>query len=124
MLCAECARPIDHGSERCPHCTADPRLAGRYVLEEIVGRGALGVPYRATKLETNEIVAIKELSLRTVDEVKAIELFEREARVLRQLDHPSIPRYVEDFQAGAGRNAAFYVVQEFIRGRTLKEELA
>lgn len=124
MLCAECTRELPERVEKCPHCGASPLLRGRYALEGIVGRGALGVTYRARRADDDRIVAIKELPLRALDNLKTLELFEREARVLRQLDHPSIPRHIEDFEAGVGRNAAFYVVQDFVRGRTLAEELA
>jgi serine/threonine protein kinase len=43
-------------------------------------------------------VALKALSLRGSRDWKAIELFEREARVLSQLEHPSIPNYIDYFE--------------------------
>jgi serine/threonine protein kinase len=41
---------------------------------------------------------MKRLSLALLQEWKQYELFEREARVLASLRHPSIPRYVEHFE--------------------------
>lgn len=43
-------------------------------------------------------MALKALSLRGSRDWKAIELFEREARVLSQLEHPSIPNYIDYFE--------------------------
>jgi tRNA A-37 threonylcarbamoyl transferase component Bud32 len=84
----------------------------------------MGTTYRATRIADGKQVAIKELSLRRVDRAKTLELCEREARVLRQLAHPGIPAYLDDFHAGSGKQQAYYIVQEFIEGKTLADELA
>lgn len=122
MLCANCNETIADPTA-CPACGQSPLLVGRYRLEGVLGSGALATTFRATRLEDGQALAIKELSLRRVDAAKTLELYDREARVLRQLDHPGIPHYFEQFEGGQGKNQAFYLVQELIEGRTLAEEL-
>lgn len=70
--------------------------------------------------EAQQPVVIKVLEVHKVESWKALELFEREARVLRSLSHPGIPRYLE---AGPVENAGtptFQLVQEHIEGRDLQ----
>ena len=57
------------------------------------------------------IVAVKALSLRGSSGWKQIELFEREARALQQLSHPSIPRYIDYFEEDALNDREFFLVQ-------------
>ncbi len=70
---------------------------------------------------TRAVVAVKILSMRTVDHWKAIELFEREARVLRNLDHPQIPKYLDFFAPSADAGGDFVLVQELAQGRSLAD---
>jgi serine/threonine protein kinase len=124
VLCARCNETLESGLAVCPACGGDPILAGRYRLEAEAAAGAMGTTYRAVRIEDSKPVAIKELALRRIDRAKTLELCEREARVLRQLDHPGIPAYLDDFHAGSGKQQAYYIVQEFIDGATLADELA
>lgn len=123
MLCAACGETAPREAERCPICSRSPLLEGRYVLTEIIGRGGSGTTYRAERLSDGIEVAIKEYPLRLIDDTKALELCEREAAVLRQLDHPSVPKCFDAFHAGTGRSAAYYLVQSLIEGRTLAQEM-
>ena len=43
--------------------------------------------------------------------------------MLRQLDHPGIPAYLDQVIAGRGRARSLYLVQELVTGQTLAEEL-
>ena len=123
MLCAACGEAVpDSGAAGCPRCGADPLLDGRYRLEAVVGRGAAATTYRACRLADSAVVAVKEMPLHRARSEKARALIAREARVLRELDHPAIPRVVDDFSVGAGKQAHLYIVQTFIEGRTLAEE--
>ena len=89
----------------------DPQVVGgRYRLEHELGRGGFAVTWRARDLQSGRAVAVKILSLRTVDHWKAIELFEREAKILRNLDHPQIPKYL-DFIAPSEGSDMFVLVQ-------------
>lgn len=79
--------------------------------------------YRARDQQEDRDVAVKEMLVRKADSLKALELFEREAAVLERLDHPGIPKYIDDFVVEAGKNSAFYLVQEFIDGVTARTAL-
>jgi hypothetical protein len=52
---------------------------------------------------------------------KKLELFEREARVLKDLDHPAIPQYVDYFQVDTTDNRLFYIAQEIAEGTSLAD---
>lgn len=106
--------------------TAEPQLgvgalvASRYRLERELGRGGFAVTWQAQDQRTGTNVAVKVLSLRSVDHWKAVELFEREARVLKNLDHPQIPKYL-DFIAPTEGSDRFVLVQALAPGRSLAE---
>jgi serine/threonine protein kinase len=94
-------------------------VAARYQLAELLGEGGSGSTYRAIRLEDGAAVAIKILSLRHLNDWKQLELFEREAKVLSQLNHPQIPKYLEYFHVDTPENRAFYIVQQLAPGKPL-----
>jgi eukaryotic-like serine/threonine-protein kinase len=94
-------------------------LHERYQIIDIIGQGGVGITYRAKDITNNGIVALKALSLRRARDWKAIELFEREAKVLSQLDHPAIPSYIDYFQVDDDQDRQFYIVQELALGNSL-----
>jgi eukaryotic-like serine/threonine-protein kinase len=94
-------------------------LHKRYQIIDVIGQGGVGITYRAKDITNNGIVALKALSLRRARDWKAIELFEREAKVLSQLDHPAIPSYIDYFQVDDDRDRQFYIVQELALGESL-----
>lgn len=121
MECAKCGESTV--GRPCRRCGADPLLDGRYRLLTPLGRGTSGTTWRARSERTGELVAIKEMVLGRADDGKTRELWRREVRVLEQLDHPQIPRFVESFEVGRGRGRRLCLVQELVRGRTLDDEM-
>jgi len=95
-------------------------LAGRYRLEQLLGRGAAGSTWRAVEQVGGAPVVVKALELRHLEGWKDLELFEREARVLRNLDHERIPRYLDSFRAELEGASLFVLVQEYIPGLNLE----
>lgn len=96
-----------------------PSLAPRYEMGALLGQGSMCQTYAATELETNTPVAIKVLSLREATDWKTVELFEREATVLKHLDHSNIPNYLNHFQIELEQDQRFYLVQELAAGKSL-----
>ncbi|GBO52755.1 hypothetical protein APA_424 [Pseudanabaena sp. lw0831] len=94
-------------------------IRDRYQILEILGQGGNGITYAATDLQQNKKVAVKALSLRHMNDWKQIELFEREAKVLSQLDHVAIPKYFDFFTIDTEEDRAFYIVQELALGQNL-----
>jgi eukaryotic-like serine/threonine-protein kinase len=94
-------------------------LHDRYKIIDVLGQGGVGITYHARDLSNNSIVVLKALSLKRANDWKAIELFEREAKVLAQLDHPAIPQYIDYFQADSERDRQFYIVQTLAAGDSL-----
>jgi serine/threonine protein kinase len=100
---------------------ADTSEALRYDILGILGEGGSGVTYRALDTTTQQLVALKALSLHQIDDWKAIELFEREAKVLSSLDRDGIPKYLDYFTTDLDGSRYFYIVQELAPGKNLLE---
>jgi serine/threonine protein kinase len=88
---------------------------GRYVIVGLLGRGGQATTWDATDRADGRAVAIKQFDVGGARTWKDLELAEREARVLSELSHPLLPRYVEHFDEGG----ALYLVIEKIEGAPL-----
>ena len=89
----------------------------RYKTIRELGRGGMGVTFLADT-PTGEQVVLKRLKLERLDNWKALELFEREARVLKALNHPGIPSYIDSIEdQGSG---TFTLVQSLAAGKNLR----
>lgn len=98
-------------------------LNDRFEVVRELGRGGQGTTHFAIDRETGEEVALKELDFRHVSDWKAHELFEREGETLCSLQHPAIPRYVDAFVVEEASGVRLCLVQEYVEGITLLEEL-
>jgi ankyrin repeat protein len=94
-------------------------LAQRYRILEPLGEGGSGTTYQAEDLPSGQRVALKALSLRRMTDWKMMELFEREAHVLAQLNHPAIPRYLKYFYIDTAQERSFYIAQQLAPGQSL-----
>ncbi|MGG6239445.1 serine/threonine protein kinase [Nodosilinea sp. AN01ver1] len=96
-------------------------IDGRYRVLRPLGQGSSGTTYAAEVLATGQTIALKALSLRGLQDWKKIELFEREARILKTLDHPAIPQYIDFFQVDTADNRWFYLAQDLAEGTSLAD---
>lgn len=96
-------------------------IAHRYRITGILGQGGVGITYEAYDIEHDEHIALKMLSLRRMSDWKKMELFEREAKILAQLNHSAIPRYRDYFQIDTASDKAFYIVQQLAPGKSFAE---
>jgi eukaryotic-like serine/threonine-protein kinase len=99
-------------------------IKDRYQILVLLGQGSMGTTYEAEDLANGNRVAIKVLSLREMREWKILELFEREARVLQNLNHSSIPKYLDFFHIDTTEDRRFYLVRELIQGESLADLVA
>jgi serine/threonine protein kinase len=95
-------------------------IDGRYRLEALIGRGGMGVVYRAAHTGLRKQVAIKVLhpSLASSSEVRT--RFEREALAIGKIDHPNC---VGVFDMGSMDDGSLYLVMELLDGRSLGDVL-
>ncbi len=90
----------------------------RYILEEELGRGGMGVVYRARDTRLHRVIAIKILHPHQHTE-DALRRFEREARSAAALSHPGIV-HVYDFDRGFGST---FIAMELVSGQDLNQLL-
>jgi eukaryotic-like serine/threonine-protein kinase len=92
---------------------------GPYEIQSQLGAGGMGEVYRARDTRLDRTVAIKILSSQLVASVELRARFEREARVISQLQHPNIC-VLHD----VGREGSIeYLVMEFLEGESLADRL-
>src|SRR3989442_1272403 len=102
---------------------AEPQTLGRYQLERVLGKGAMGIVYEALDPKAQRKVAIKTILISQLDEETAKDFsmrFVREAHAVARLNHPNI---VQVYDFGEEGDIA-YLVMEFIRGDELKSTLS
>jgi aminoglycoside phosphotransferase (APT) family kinase protein len=94
----------------------------RYSVVRALGKGGFGVTHLARRASDGEQVVIKRLRMDRLEDWKAFDLFEREAKVLEALEHPNIPAFVDHFKVeDGGTLRGFALVQTYVEGRTLAE---
>jgi eukaryotic-like serine/threonine-protein kinase len=105
--------------------SADRRLiAGRYALEAVLGRGGMGVVWRAEDALLDRTVAVKEVALPAGlpdrEQVAVRERALREARAAARLNHPSVVT-IHDVVDATGR---LFLVMELVDAPTLRDLVA
>lgn len=97
----------------------DQTLIGRYEIQKQLGKNPGRKTLLAFDRQTQEFVVVKLLTFAEDFEWQSLKLFEREAEVLKSLDHPAIPCYLDYFEVERG----FALVQSYINARSLEEHV-
>ena len=146
--CTRCGEPLLSGTlgDRCLRCLLELGLAsgeddapdeamdlagppevggagtrfGDYELLEEIGRGGMGVVYRARQVSLDRIVALKMLVHRPFETPELAERLEAEARAAAGLHHPGIVA-IHEFGQHDGQ---FFFSMEYIEGRSLADVIA
>jgi serine/threonine-protein kinase len=107
-------------------------IANRYKIIKLLGQGGFGRTYLAEdRKQSAKTCVLKEFAPQVEEQQdlkKAKELFEREASVLKKLQHSQIPRFHASLQAKIGNHDFFFLVQDYVEGENyldlLEERLA
>lgn len=97
---------------------ADLEIPG-YQIRETLGRGGMGVVYKAVQTALDRVVAIKVLPPHLAEDREFVNSFAQEARTVAKLDHPNIVSVID---YGNIEGAPYFVMQ-YVEGRTLRELL-
>ncbi|MFC1652587.1 protein kinase [Planctomycetota bacterium] len=94
---------------------------GSFEIVEMIGRGGMGVVYRARDTKLDRSVAIKSLPAKLVDDPTSRARFQREARLLASLNHPNIAaiHHIVEPDERSG-----YLILEYVPGETLAQRIA
>lgn len=88
-----------------------------YRVLGLIGRGGMGVVYRAEQIDLERIVALKTILISSVSDPTVSARFEREAKALARLQHPNIVQAL-NFGKHEGR---YYFAMEYVPGRTCEQ---
>jgi serine/threonine-protein kinase len=129
-FCSKCGTPI-HASEKASiHFTETletparefrlgKMLAGKYKIDDELGRGGMGIVYRAEDIGLGRQVAIKVLPDVFTSDPERLARFEREAKVLASLNHPNIA-VIHGLEEAEGKR---FLVMELVEGETLSDRI-
>src|SRR5436309_6213067 len=101
-------------------CDADWRIGNYQILEEI-GRGGMGVIYRARQRHSRRIVALKRILSYHADSQDTLMRFRREAQAAANLDHPNI---LPIYEVGESHEGLPFFSMKFAGGGSLLEAAA
>src|SRR5262245_50161497 len=102
------------GAQSDEHRPGDTLRDGRYAIAGKLGEGGQATTFEAVDKLEGRHVAIKRFRVRGASSWKEVELAEREAKVLAQIRHPSLPVYIDHFE----ERGSLYLVTEHIEGET------
>jgi serine/threonine protein kinase len=91
-----------------------PQIAGYDILEEI-GRGGMGIVWKAVQLSTQRKVALKVMNVGVFGSKKLLQRFEREVEYSARLNHPNVARV---YESGLD-HGHYYFTMELIEGLAL-----
>ncbi len=120
-LCADTAMAgaTEVGAQSAP---APDEIAAHFPQLEVIeflGRGGMGVVYKARQKALGRLVALKLLAPERVEDPKFAERFAHEAKALAALNHPNIVT-IHDFGQAGGY---FYLLMEFVDGVNLRQAM-
>lgn len=112
LFCIHCGQPVVEVQQ----------FIRQYQVLRPLGQGGMGTTYLAWDKDGTingrpQLLVLKEMNADMAQVEKARELFEREARILKSLNHPAIPKYY-DFFVEAGKK---YLAMELIHGENLEK---
>jgi tRNA A-37 threonylcarbamoyl transferase component Bud32/dienelactone hydrolase len=129
-FCSKCGTPI-HPSERIfisqtrtilkpmEELRPGTELVGKYTIEEVVGRGGMGIVYKAKDTQLKRRVALKFLPPELIQDEEAKERFILEAQTAAALAHPNICT-IHEINEQDGES---FISMEYVEGQNLKAKI-
>jgi len=95
-------------------------FAGRYEIQSVLGKGGMGIVYKAHDRELDDLVAIKTLRGEVLSaDPSLLDRFKQEIRLARRITHPNVLRTHDLGES----NGLKFLSMEFVKGLTLKHLL-
>ena len=94
------------------------QIPGYQILERL-GKGSMGIVYKAKQTSVDRVVAVKVLLDMLAKNKEFVRRFQREATIAARLNHPNIVNAIDAGEV----NGLQYFVMEFVEGTTIKDEL-
>lgn len=95
-------------------------FAGRYHIDSVIGRGGMGIVYKATHLLMGRTVALKVLYPESASDLKAIAQFKKESQAASALRHQNI---VSVYDFGVSDEGQPFLVMDYVNGVSLDKVL-
>lgn len=96
-------------------------LEEKYIIEKTLQQSRMGTTYLAKSQQDNLKCIIKSVSLDTLENQQRIINIEEEAKVLKYLNHPNIPKLIEVFTEQKDGVTNIFLVQQYLKGRNIQE---
>jgi serine/threonine-protein kinase len=110
-------RPSPEGGPRSLEPRVGELFAGRYEIQSVLGKGGMGIVYRAHDRDLDDLVAIKTLRSDAVSaDPSLLDRFKQEIKLARRITHPNILRTHDLGES----NGLRYLSMEYVKGITLK----
>ncbi|MDH4220450.1 MAG: FlgO family outer membrane protein [Candidatus Aminicenantes bacterium] len=127
IYCGKCATPISSSEDAFLSQTQTVQLpivigstiAGKYKILDELGRGGMGVVYKAEDTKLHRIVALKFLPPEMERDPQTRKRFIREAQAVAALDHPNICT-VYEVEEAEGKT---YIAMAYVEGQSLKQRI-
>lgn len=92
-------------------------IQGRYRIKEVLGMGSYGITYLAHDSLSKTTVVLKQLRATKAKTESGLRSFQREAEILKEVQHPQVPKLLDEFQNDKG----LFITMEWIQGDTFED---
>jgi len=127
-FCSHCAAPLKPSAEapsvqtktlETPRPPFKKNIAAKYEILEEIGKGGMGIVYKAKDTKLDRVVALKFLPAELTQDVEFRERFIQEAKTAAALNHPNIS-IIHEIDEDEGQT---FIAMEYIGGKSLKEKI-